>query len=350
HNLAQNKFTYQSASKIQETYDVSVETLRRWATSGRMYTKPLEMTNNPRKRPGFVMQESVQSINETTLNNRSQISDNVIQDTKLSVTSVKDSIGDAGILLPFWNEYTLKESKKWWLPERTVCVALDPNLWSGSLKKNSTWLVILSSDVCTNDMKLENSQKTCLQSSQFQEESEETSSRQGTTHSPLSHPAGAAETQKMDGNSTMNIQSMSYRSRKKGHHTGKERLRAWCLNAVNFKNNAKLEWVLETPYDIRDEAMNDLKDILPTLLPIVHSKHWGRSRGEYAFLHKIKSAEPFPKQLEYDSRLVLNRPGEFYLCMPKPLEIWAENQGVIALDPGVRTFMTGYDPSGIAIK
>ena len=31
--LAQNKITYQSASKIQETYDVSVETLRRWANS-----------------------------------------------------------------------------------------------------------------------------------------------------------------------------------------------------------------------------------------------------------------------------------------------------------------------------
>ena len=29
------------------------------------------------------------------------------------------------------------------------------------------------------------------------------------------------------------------------------------LNAKNF-NNTKLKWILETPYDIRDEAMNDL--------------------------------------------------------------------------------------------
>ncbi|GET01995.1 IS607 family transposase [Rhizophagus clarus] len=61
----------------------------------------------------------------------------------------------------------------------------------------------------------------------IQEGSEETSSRQGTTDSHLSQPAGASETQKMDGNSMMDMQSVSY-----------------C--------------VLETPYDIRDEAINDL--------------------------------------------------------------------------------------------
>src|SRR6185312_1740080 len=38
------------------------------------------------------------------LTDRSQISDN---DTKLSVTLVQGSIGNAGGLLPFWNEYTL---------------------------------------------------------------------------------------------------------------------------------------------------------------------------------------------------------------------------------------------------
>ena len=67
-----------------------------------MYTKSLEMTGNSHKRPRFVTQESVQSINETTSNDRSQVSNNVIQDTKLSVTSVQGSIGNAGVLLSFW--------------------------------------------------------------------------------------------------------------------------------------------------------------------------------------------------------------------------------------------------------
>jgi hypothetical protein len=45
---------------------------------------------------------------------------------------------------------------------------------------------------------------------------------------------------------------------KEGVNRNKKDLRARCLNAVNFRNNAELKWVMETPYDIRDEAMNDL--------------------------------------------------------------------------------------------
>jgi len=163
--------------------------------------------------------------------------------------------------------------------------------------------------------------------------------------------------------------------KKEGIERTKKALRAQCLNAANF-NNTELKWVLETPYDIRDEAMNDLlkgyssnfasnkkfnmkfrskKDHQQSIT--ILSKHWSRSRGEYAFLHKIKSAEVLPEKLEYDSRLVINRLGKFYICIPQPLNIRTENQGptqsedaVIALDPGVRTFMTGYDPSGQAIE
>ncbi|CAG8554182.1 6504_t:CDS:2 [Racocetra persica] len=57
------------------------------------------------------------------------------------------------------------------------------------------------------------------------------------------------------------------------------------------------------------------------------SKHWGKSRGEFSFLYKINSAESLPKQLEYDSCLVINRLGKFYLCISEPLKIRAENQG-----------------------
>ncbi|PKC04945.1 hypothetical protein RhiirA5_421553 [Rhizophagus irregularis] len=52
------------------------------------------------------------------------------------------------------------------------------------------------------------------------------------------------------------------------------------------------------------------------------------------------------------------RLGEFYLCIPRPLELRTKNQGpfivneeqrrtrLISLDPGVRTFMTCYSPDG----
>jgi putative transposase len=150
-------------------------------------------------------------------------------------------------------------------------------------------------------------------------------------------------------------------------------------NAVNAEA-IKLEpwaWVKETPYDVRDEAMNDChkaykinkmrvksggikcfkmkfrtrKDNTQSIC--IHSKHWNHTRGEYSFLHQIRSAEPISERLEYDCRLQLTSLGEFYLCVPMPLSVRPENQGptvkrMIALDPGIRTFVTGYDPSGQA--
>ena len=51
---------------------------------------------------------------------------------------------------------------------------------------------------------------------------------------------------------------MSRRCRKEGVNRSKAGLRAHCLNAKTFDNNTEAKWVLETPYDIRDEVMNDL--------------------------------------------------------------------------------------------
>ena len=88
--------------------------------------------------------------------------------------------------------------------------------------------------------------------------------------------------------------------------------------------------------------------------------HPVESRAGYPFarslhLKKIRSAEPLPEELGYDSRLMLEqRMNAFYLCIPMPLQVRSKNQAptikrVIALDPGVRTFMTSYDLSGESI-
>ena len=89
------------------------------------------------------------------------------------------------------------------------------------------------------------------------------------------------------------------------------------------------------------------KDRLQSI--VIPSEIWGRKSGEFSFLKGIKSSEQIPEKMEYDCRLTINRLGEFYLCIPKPLEIKADNQGpkfsvveekkdagIISLDPGVR--------------
>ena len=70
-----------------------------------------------------------------------------------------------------------------------------------------------------------------------------------------------------------------------------------------------------------------------------------------------KDDKLIPQKLLYDSRLIRTRDGDYYLCLNTFKETIAfqseiqalehkAQRGVISLDPGVRTFMTGYDPSG----
>jgi len=167
----------------------------------------------------------------------------------------------------------------------------------------------------------------------------------------------------------------------KGIAKNKKALRATCLN-----EDAKLpEWVYETPYDVRDEAMNDLLKAFKTCFAkddkfqmkfrskrdktqsiTLLKKHWGRAHGAYAFLTKIKSTENVPEELCADSRLLLDDLNRWWLCLPEPLVIkttsarevivgrGGENQAsssslrVAAIDPGVRTFATIYSAGEVA--
>ena len=135
----------------------------------------------------------------------------------------------------------------------------------------------------------------------------------------------------------------------KGVKRSQKELREKHIKNTVFENDPALKWVLNTPWDMRDEAARDLlkayqsnfaiknrrfkmklrsaKDRQQSI--VINSKHWGATRGDYAFLRGMKAAEPLPAQLEYDSRIVMNRLGEFYLCIPKPLDVRAESQGPI---------------------
>jgi putative transposase len=143
-------------------------------------------------------------------------------------------------------------------------------------------------------------------------------------------------------------------------------------------------WMKEVPYDVRDDALRDLlkafwsnmekkklnpqhtfelkfrtrKDRSETFT--LHAKHW--RNGEFypkSFgRHVVKYAERLPQaeKMVYDMRVQRTRLGDYYLCVPQPRVSRDENQvprpmpRVIALDPGVRSFVTGYDPSGNIVE
>lgn len=177
----------------------------------------------------------------------------------------------------------------------------------------------------------------------------------------------------------------------------KKELRARVITKKAILGMGDKSWVLETPCGVRDEAVSDVLKAYKSAFArrrrdgvnfrlkwrsrkhseqesvVIHARCWQRESGEYAFLRKMRASERLPDDLVYDSRLVYRRGiGAFDLCVLSPLpepqvpsaaEVaarWDESQvppsplplppRVIALDPGVRTFLTGYDPAGRACE
>ena len=81
-------------------------------------------------------------------------------------------------------------------------------------------------------------------------------------------------------------------------------------------------------------------------------KFWSKSFGSKdSQLIKVKEVLP---PLEYSCRLQRTRSGKYYLCVPQynpPKKPWKYRiYKSCAIDPGVRTMLTGYDPDGIIFE
>lgn len=152
-------------------------------------------------------------------------------------------------------------------------------------------------------------------------------------------------------------------------------LRDRCVKNELFKGTEQA-WRLETPYEIRDQAVADLVKAFKVnwasdrlngfkIHPkrkkaesdsiVIGSRQW-KSAGVLfpKFMGKtpVKARESLPDKLEYDTRLQRTRLGKFYLCVMSPRHkregpLPRDDGGsVIAFDPGVRTVLTGYSPDG----
>lgn len=173
------------------------------------------------------------------------------------------------------------------------------------------------------------------------------------------------------------------------------------INNENFEKGDGLKWVLETPHDIREAAMLDLLaayktnwakreknkehtfDIKPKTRKAatdsfpIHHKHYieggtifptfwrkdmskpkGHDNNKPEISARLQGCERLPKTLNHAARLQRTRNGKFYLCIVSPIEVVGSASRpesfsspnpntpdrVIALDPGIRSFMTGYCP------
>ena len=359
----------------------------------------MEENQKKRKRSMSVTQESVVTIKKKTSLDKSINSSQLTQTTKSSKTSALDSIGKENVLLPFWSESCLELSKKLWLATKIGCVDLDMSSLSKSVKSliQNSWFSIKMKE---NLIQQKNSQTISLQSPHI--------SPQKTMDfvQEKIDAKGKKEKKRVKKKTKKNPEKEEVQLKVKKiqiypNQKEKEILRRWlgscrlsynlCLDAVN-NNKSKISkkelrafcinldsesvqkhlFLKETPYDIRDEGMNDLikayknafskgekfkikfrskKDHQQSI--VIHHKHWKHKRGAYEFIKNIKSAEEYP-EVKHDSRLILDKLNRWFISIPVELEIKSETQrpenNIISLDPGVRTFMTGYDPEGRVIE
>jgi len=159
----------------------------------------------------------------------------------------------------------------------------------------------------------------------------------------------------------------------------KKYLRKKFINDENYSNENI--WMLDIHYDVRDEAMNDLlhnyntnfskqkinknytfdikfrsrKDLKQSIC--VLSKHWNHKSGVYSDLfgrNKLKSKykNEVPYKLEHTSRLKRTKLGQYFLSLPTKTQkpSISPDSNIVSIDPGVRTFLTCYDPNGNIIE
>lgn len=156
-------------------------------------------------------------------------------------------------------------------------------------------------------------------------------------------------------------------------------LREKFINNKNFETENT--WMLKIPYDIRDEALRDLlhnyktnfekfkktkkpfelkykskKDSINSIS--VLGKHWNKENSVFSdvFTSTLNCEKNLPKTLDYTSRLIKTKLNEYFICIPQLRKIDKKRSGdnqtirTISIDPGVRTFLTCYDPDGLALK
>ena len=330
------------------------------------------------------------------------------------------------VRVPFWSPSISSLSKPLWLPISSNLIDYDWSSWqnySKSLDSKSWFSVILKSSKIVPsyfvdyDQNLLKSWKDSTKEGQHQIKVEKIKSTKSTksTKSDKLPPDFVMKfkldlTQKQKDtfnkwfdtnrwvyNQGVEYARKNYKTKKKT--PTKKQFRKHFVNDDAFKDEN--QWAKDTPYDIRESAINDLCANIKSasaLLKAGHIKHFKikfkkkkepqqsinvrnrvykksltnntftlfrvilQNKGFSEEEKEIKAFEWLPDEIHYDSRLVRTRLGEWFLCVPMRVQnVYGiggdsqtsssiSNKRICSLDPGVRTFQTIYDPNGFMLE
>lgn len=300
---------------------------------------------------------------KTTCKGKSSTCGQPTQTTELLPMLAADSASEEKDLLPYWNAHAAELSETLWLPTRTDSLALDSTLLSGSLRTmaDSSWFSTIylvphnksllqtccplsqySPVECTDYVNTKLQLKT-VKIRIYPTADQRTLLKQwmGTARVVYNHTVAYL---KQEGTKA------SWKSIKTGLITS---MPAWAdsvpyqIRSIAVRDAcfavmaAKRKYLLTGEYqEVSFKSKKQFRDsvYLPRIA-IKDKSFYTRYLGKH-----IKYAEPLPT-LNYDCRVTHDH-GKFYLCAPvefKPTQPDNQRLGLVALDPGVRTFQTFYN-------
>lgn len=346
---------------------------------------PDRTLSNNRKRKKCVTQESVVTSKRQILNDRSQISNYFTPLTKLSVTSDLDSTSKDQVLSPYWTNAMKDLSKKLCVPTKTDYVDSHLSSYSTSFNetKSNSWCQIRVKQHRQN----RNLPKMYWQSSQSLQLNSMDVDQQLIEEKGIKPLPTQCKKIKIFPTSAQkrHLQQAFAAARWTYNQTvaalKKEKLTKLQLRHKFVVKEAldRTKWIQKTPCAIRDGALLDVLKAIKSSVAlhkntkkrfalkfksckarsdsiVINGRDWkdGLLYPTMWIKQKFKSSESIPAKLNYDCRLQRTHLGEYHLCIPvftpKKTSDATKDAKIIALDPGVRTFMTGFDSDNNTIE
>lgn len=283
--------------------------------------------------------------------------------------------------LPFWTEFSQVISSALWLPTLTGSYDSDLSWLSGYAKEQdaNSWFSMNVSSAPNKSL-----WQICCPSSIASvlgfTDSENTSSKSNKRYKKTARHSKTKNPAKPKPNSVLKIRlypSIELHKVWKQWLAGYRRIYNWAIDKLKAGFDGNLQkkflvdtsipaWVQAIPSHSKQEACDEAFDAYQQARANGGTPRFKSCRASSQaiqfkakdFLHgtwfprttkglTFKASQPMPYECEYGTELIYQR-GKWYACIPQCVDtIPTDSDRVIALDPGNRTFLTGYDGENI---
>lgn len=320
---------------------------------------------------------------------RSTLCETVFLDIQSLLISVLESTLNGRVSSTFWNSAKRDASKKLWLPTEIGSADSLLNSLTGSFvpTESSSWFSIQK----WTHRPMRSSPTTFYPSFTYSivddKEGENTEKRNLRKRPKKKPPANRSLKLRLYPDATARSTLLKWfgcvrktynlaldRIRSKNHPIDRFWLRNRYVNACNVSKSQN--WLLETPKHVREGAIDDLvdaykvcfgkgdrfemkfrrkKDVQSIVIPSSSIKSFDNGVLKIypnMLPGKLEAEIPEGLKFDYDCRMMLDRLGRIYLCVPYRIQDrGGESQAAAcAIDPGVRTFATVFGVRGTEIE